>query len=463
MGRFVLLTAGRAGRAGLFLAALSALAAAGCAEPALQRTARADGDPHADVSCSTCHDGPLAQVGEAAVPAQACTASGCHTDGGPREVKLSSVEFQHRGHGGDSTIVATACAGCHTHDAGNEPLVANVDACSLCHLNQQATGGGGECRTCHQAPSHVGFTSQGVEVPHQGLPWVEGGCVRCHYDVTRPPVEVSVTRCSSCHTDLDAAVAGGIGEDLHQTHTGSACTACHDGGTHRIQAMTSSVDLQCTDCHAREHDLELAADFPDPATCDACHGSAHQAEQRMVLGLVPDLPGPAPSEKFMDGLTCRSCHGTPGDTDPATLVQSVSQDCVGCHRPEYATVLRWWRQGSSDRLGRTDQFVSTARRRLGNASDTVAGELAAATRMVDLVRDGGAVHNLPLAHELLTEATQRVSEAYRLAGVDTPAPPNLGPQPRMGLCSYCHYRPNDPWLYEEMSGSFHRDVLRIGG
>lgn len=437
------------------------LPAFGCGAPELQH-ARAPDDPHGQVACATCHAGALADAEMATVPAATCTASGCHDDAGPRQVRLGSVEFLHRGHAGD-TVVAMACAGCHVHGSGAEPLVAGVEACSLCHLSEQSAGLTGECRTCHVQPSHVAVASQGVEIPHRGLPWIEGGCVRCHYDVTEAPVEVPLQQCAACHVDLDAAVALGIGEDLHGSHTGVACVSCHEEGTHRIRAMTSAVALQCVDCHRIEHDVALTPAFPDPATCNDCHGGVHEAQQRLTLGLVEGLAAPAPSEKFMDGLSCGSCHAGPGSGAPTVAVAGTAAACADCHRTEYREILTWWRQGGQARLARVAPFVERGAALVASrpGDDSIRVALAEALAWVDLVREGGAVHNLPLAHELLQTATDRVAEAYRATGLAMPPPPDLGRQPRMGLCTYCHYRPDDPWLFQEMSGAFHREVLGI--
>jgi hypothetical protein len=186
-----------------------------------------------------------------------------------------------------------------------------------------------------------------------------------------------------------------------------------------------------------------------------------------VLGLVPELDAPAPSEKFMAGLTCRSCHAAAPGTGPeaalneASVRRASAPACVSCHRTEYATVLRWWTQGDRARVEATSRFVDAGVRALSGGGDSLNAELEEARRLVALVRDGGGVHNLPLSHRLLQEATDRVSAAYLARGVAMPAAPELGRQPRMGLCSYCHYRSDDPWLFQEMSGEFHEEVLRI--
>lgn len=461
MGRRILLT----GRA------LVLLAAWGCTSPDTFRISGEGGDPHAGYTCAACHEftlgsetriaaerlvSPDSATTRAPAPEVRCTNSGCHEDAGPREVSFRSVTFQHRAHGGD-TVVVMSCAGCHGHDSGGEPLTASVDACSLCHLGEQSAGNRGECRTCHTNLEHAGTTSQGLSVPHEGLPWIEGGCVRCHYDVTVVPTGVSVLSCRVCHDD-EAVVAQGIGEDLHGSHTGVGCTSCHEGETHHIQAMSTSIVLDCSQCHREVHDVAVTTTFPEVETCNACHAGSHAAQQRMVLGLLPGVESPQPSEKFLDGLTCRSCHVAAQGTDPAVAVNGSDQGCEQCHRTEYGEVLRWWTQGADARIRMVGSALDRARTVLQGAPDAMV-RLDSARVLVTLVQEGRATHNLHLAHRLLVQASDQINQAYLDARRSPPAPPELGREPRMGLCSYCHYRVNDPWLFEEMSGDFHREVM----
>lgn len=464
MGRRHLLSTGGARAVVAIVAVAAAGWAAACALPpsgALDRAGAEEG--HRDLFCADCHAGPLVDRRIAQADEATCTASGCHTDGGPAVVELGSVVFDHRDHAGDS-VAAMGCSGCHTHATDESPLVAEVDACSFCHLIEQSAGSAGECRLCHQNLEHVGVTSQGVDVPHGDLPSVEGGCVRCHYDVTEPPVEVSVLRCGSCHADVEAVVADGVGPDLHDTHTTASCISCHEKGQHRIRAMSSAVVLQCVDCHRQEHDVAVTADFPDAVTCNQCHTGAHEPQQRMVLGLVEGLDAPYPSQKFLDGLTCRSCHQAAPSSDPAVPVRGQVATCADCHRSEYRTVERWWREGTGQRLSRASAYARTAGARLGDApTSDAAAELDEANRLLQLVDTAGGVHNLSLAHRLLETAGEHVTRAYAAAGLSAPPAPDLGRAPRVGLCSYCHYRVDDPWEFQEMSGPFHRDALRASG
>ena len=320
---------------------------------------------------------------------------------------------------------------------------------------------------------HYGMTSQGAAVPHQDLPWIEGECVRCHYDVAAPRSSVLPARCEACHADPGAIMASGVGRDLHPFHSGVGCTSCHEGDTHHIEAMSSSVDLRCGDCHVDAHSVPFASGTVAPAACNLCHRGEHVEQQRMVLGLVPGEPRAAPSEKFLVGLTCRSCHLPPErSADAGKPRLGTGRACVGCHRPEYATVLRWWQEGARDRLALVGRYLARAERNLtagegatasaaraAGEHPEVADSLAEAGTLLDLVARGKVQHNLPLAHHLFERVVTLVGVAYRASGGAPPPAPELGPRPRMGFCVYCHYRLDEPGLARDMNDTFHREVM----
>lgn len=464
MGRVLLLT--------LTAAALLSAACAPAGPDAGPGSTLDDG--HADLTCAACHRGQTASTGEPAVPRSACTGSGCHEDGGPSRLTVGSVTFEHRNHGGADSEVAMACAGCHTHTEGHGPILAGTDACALCHADELDGDAAGDCRVCHGSPDHLGFTSQGVAIPHEGLPWIQGECVRCHYDVAQPTQTVSAATCARCHEQIEAVTSAGIGQDLHPDHSGVGCTSCHASGGHRIVAMSSAVNLQCADCHLRVHDVDVIRWRPEAGACEACHRTVHQAQQRLVLGAVDHSIEATPSEKFLAGLTCRSCHVPAGAPALATRAPGAGVEldsmpvvgsavsCTGCHRPEYRTVLTWWNEGTRQRERLTEAYVQAARASLGSsAPDTARALLREARSLLDLVEAAGGEHNLPLAHRLFGESVQRVSAAYRMTGHSVPPPPDLGTRPSMGLCSYCHYRLDDEWRFGEMDERFHREVLGV--
>lgn len=413
-------------------------------------------NPHANLACSECHEGGLADAPMAAVPSRACTRSGCHSPDVPDKVTLATVTFTHRHHGQGQ--VAIGCAGCHSHTSGSQPIPAKGNTCGLCHQKELSAGRGADCRVCHQSPNHTGMTSQGVAVPHQGLPWIEGGCLRCHYEVTKPVHSVPLERCRACHADVSAVAKEGIGEDLHPSHTGVACVSCHEADSHRIEAMSSAVDLVCSSCHAQEHGITVKGGPLNSASCDACHSTVHQAPQRLLLGITTFGTGEAmPAPHFMDGLTCRSCHRAQ-DGGKAT-----AQACVACHRPEFARVLGWWTEGIRQRMTLVRRYLAGADAAIAGRSDKDPAVKAVerGRSELDLIARGDGVHNIPLTHQLFQDALAEAAQAYRDVGRQPPTPPYLGNVPRRGICSFCHYKLPGPHFSQSMPDAFHREVLGI--
>jgi hypothetical protein len=427
--------------------------------------------PHADLACAVCHQGDRADLGQPAVPGYTCASSDCHSDGGPAQITLSTVTFRHRDHAAPDAAVDMSCAGCHSHRSGDEPILARTDACSLCHAELLRGGSGSDCRYCHTRPTHEGITGQGVAVPHAELPWIQGECLRCHYDVSEPGQQVSAGACVTCHQSRTRITAAGIGRDLHPTHTGVGCTTCHTSGDHHIVAMSSAVVLDCAHCHAQVHGVDLSPEWAGSSMCAGCHTDIHELEQRLVIGVLPDLQA-FPSQKFLDGLTCRSCHvATPRNDGVSQAVVGSSVSCTGCHTPEYATILGWWAEGSAQRHRSADAYLSAAERALGAlgapSSDSVTNLLGDARRLLTITTDAGPEHNLALAHRVLTEVLDRTRDAYARAGRSAPVAPDLGTRPRRGLCSNCHYRLEDArrmsiTSMDPAQERFHREVLGVG-
>lgn len=448
MGRLLLTAA--------FLAILAAgPASAQEAAPAPDTAAR----PHADLSCAACHRGGDVGGRPAGVPEASCTASGCHPDAGPERVGLTTVDFPHRDHGVKAEV-EPGCAGCHTHEAGDEPVQASVDACALCHASEMSGRNPRACRSCHQEPDFVPVTRQGVAVPHQGLPWLETGCVRCHFDVAEPRVDVSLARCRDCHEDVSGAVAGGAGADLHPDHAQFNCTSCHRGDAHRIVRMSSSVRLACGSCHRAAHGTGGTGPAgPGDAVCTDCHDGAHRAEQELVLGMVPG-DRVLPAYKFLGGMTCGSCHVPRPGADPAVPAGAPASVCADCHRSEYRSVVGRWTRGAAERAARVRRYLGRAERAFGgSAGDSAADLLARSRALVAIADTGGVWHNPPLVDRLHRDALDRARQAYRAAGRTPPPAPDLGTPVRVGQCSYCHYGPDDPGPVQQMTDEFHRDVM----
>lgn len=418
-------------------------------------------DSHRALPCAACHSGPLTGTRVAAVPGESCTTAGCHQEGGPSHVSTATATFRHLDHG-EAGEIALSCAGCHTHSAAREPLRVSADGCALCHLSNLAGTQPDDCRLCHQQPRHVAMTSQALPIPHSALPWVETGCVRCHYDVAEPATRVGVAACATCHGRDTAIVARGIATDLHPDHTSVTCTSCHQDHAHRVRAMSSAVQLVCGDCHTREHGVVLGDDWNNDVTCASCHEAVHQPQQRLLLGMLPGAQA-APSSKFIAGITCRSCHIRTPRQDPAeAAIRGQAAACADCHRTEYRRVLDWWLAGTRARTRAVSAYIAAASRDLGAAApDTARGLVADAAAMLRLVEDAGGQHNLEVSDRIFRESVDRVQRAYGLAGRSAPAAPILGSPAHEGTCSYCHYSTAESWDFRRMSGPFHRSVMGV--
>jgi hypothetical protein len=414
---------------------------------------------HGGLPCAACHTGSLVGSRIAAVPRESCATAGCHDEGGPAWVSTRTALFQHRDHARDSEH-SLSCSGCHTHDEGRDPLRVSVDACALCHMPDIGDTDPATCKLCHQRPQHVALTSQGMPIPHSALPWVETGCSRCHYDVSEAPTRVESYRCVACHGRDEALVARGAGTNLHPSHTAVTCTACHVGDTHRVRAMSSAVQLACADCHVREHDVGLPGDWRHDATCNACHEAVHQPQQRLLLGMLPGETA-SPSSKFIAGMTCRSCHIRTERTAAAgAAIRGQAEACASCHTTEYRQVLDWWVDGTRARSQSVQGYVARARSELqATESDSARALLESSAAMVALVAEAGGHHNLELSDRIFREAVARVTQAYTLSRRVPPTAPILGSPAHEGVCSYCHYSPDDPWDFRRMSERFHRSVM----
>ncbi len=437
---------------------------------------------HAGLACAACHDGPTPPSADrdlGVATTEGCLA--CHEDGGGAEVEMAvghAVLPRHADHPGLDGTETLDCAQCHAHPTGSAALRVDPNGCGLCHADELDGNPPGECRSCHIAPEVQPLTDQGLPVSHDRVPWVEEGCVRCHYAVA-PPSGVSsrVTPCTDCHDEdsrtvrafsagADAngplpggeAAAGqgatsGRASAVHGAHARVPCGACHTEPAHRVEALSSAVGLVCADCHVESHTVDSRS--VAAATCTGCHAEDHRPQQGLLLGLVPWSTQVRPSMKFAAGLTCRSCHGVAGaeagpdlvaPSDPLVSLAGDRQRCVLCHRSEYADVADLWMEGGAERLRRARAWVES------RASTVPDSSAEAARARLDFVDAGGFVHGPVLADRLLREAVA-------LTGGAGAGGPELGAPPRDGFCSFCHLDPGGTWTLGEMSDDLHRSVV----
>ncbi len=217
------------------------------------------------------------------------------------------------------------------------------------------------------------------------------------------------------------------------------------------------MDLVCSDCHTKVHGVSVKNGPLSSASCDECHRTVHQAPQRLLLGITNSGSEAMPSPHFMDGVTCSSCHQAQ-DGGKAT-----ARACVGCHRPEFSRILRWWKEGVAQRMSMVSAYLAGADSAVQGrgAKDPAVQAIAEARDRLDLIKRAGGAHNIPLAHRLFQDALADATRAYRDVGRQPPTPPSLGRTPRRGICAFCHYRLPEPGFSQSMPDAFHREVLSI--
>jgi hypothetical protein len=399
-------------------------------------------DPHARVACVGCHRGLAADSGRGPVPDAGCTTEGCHRGGVADTVRLRTVTFRHAGHGG-SGAAAVPCAACHTHRPGSSGIVTDTTSCALCHVKDLAESGGlqPDCRSCHAHPMHQPRTSQGVPIDHAQIDDAHVPCTRCHYQVVEGnPREVDA--CRGCHRDTTLIAVRGA-DTLHAGHRGYDCETCHAPVRHRVVAMSTSVDLNCRDCHQPGHKRpNHPADLVPTARCEGCHQDVHAAEQRLILGLLPGEPI-RPSPMFMGGVTCRSCHVTPGQSGPRPGHPLIASEaaCTGCHGVQWTGILGRWRRGYDRRAAWVEAYIAAAGRAEGDSTRAPAAraQLRDAQRLLDFLHSAGPLHNLPASDRIMRHALELAARSYRTAGLPVPTPPVLGPPVQTGSCLSCHY------------------------
>jgi hypothetical protein len=375
------------------------------------------------------------------VPDVACSSRGCHPDGGPDTAVIAMVAFRHSRHP-MSTQRSVPCAACHHHREGSTVLVADSTTCALCHFAAVSGGRDTGCATCHPNPRHTAATSQGVPLSHPLLQAAHVPCARCHFRLVEGDTTVVVARCAACHAAKPPAKLPPA-DSAHERHPELACRSCHSAVTHRVTAMSGSIALECLDCHSRRHRRPLPADTSQTARCQDCHGGVHAEVQRLILGVMPGEEL-TPSLMFMGGVTCRSCHVTPEGPrpKPGSSLRPGPAVCVGCHGSAWSGVLGRWKRGFQRRDGWIAEYLRAAEAALGSpgaAPPSALARLAEAKGLMAYLRRAGAAHNLTATDRIMRRALQLTAEAFRAAGREGPAAPELGPPVRPGSCVSCHY------------------------
>ena len=183
--------------------------------------------------------------------------------------------------------------------AGPAVPAAAADDCLACHL----PGGGLTNSKGKDITVHAEVLRKSV---HKDLQ-----CVDCHAGAAKAghTAKTAAASCVTCHGDVPNVLKSSAHAMLGDPNDSQTCISCH--GAHDV-ARPSKLGAQlCATCHSAEasqysksiHGRAHAKMNGDAATCQSCHGVAHQV---LVAG---DAKSPVNKVNLPD--TCGHCHSNP--------------------------------------------------------------------------------------------------------------------------------------------------------
>ncbi len=380
---------------------------------------------HADVDCVACHDydggdlllSTLKYATETfntrpqtRVLDENCLADGCHDfetlDDGLKYKE--NIFFKHSTHF-DKVLRSGKlhCTSCHNQMAQNEEetlshMTVNDQTCFVCHFKD---AGQGEaitgCYSCHGNPKneveHGGFMFN-----HEPYLELEVECKQCHTKIVEGNASVPKGKCYSCHVErLQNEFSNGELHDIHVTNTGIDCHKCHDPIEHGNFEMVGALDIQCENCHIRQH---------------------NQPKQ-LYMGIGSSDKHDMPSAMFQAQVSCTGCHThiTPeGDIMAHQDKKEASRNsCVTCHGSNYDLMFDNWKSGSLLAMKDYKAYMkkgyadfksiggSKKQRRLAQSEYTNMKE------NYNLVHEGHMVHNIKYSMHILNHAADKFENAMK--------------------------------------------------
>jgi nitrate/TMAO reductase-like tetraheme cytochrome c subunit len=405
---------------------------------------------HSDVDCVQCHNYGLGALTlsairyvtdtydsrpKADVPDENCLAEGCHDHASLDEGKVfhKNIIFQHSVH--LDTLIRgerLRCTSCHNQIVQYESevtghMVVNEKACFICHFKDAGVGEAiTGCNSCHGMPKtkveHAGFTFD-----HK--PYIKLGveCKQCHVQVVKGDGSVPEVKCYTCHVErVRDQYSRKELHEIHVTKQGIDCYKCHSDIEHGNFSMVSSLDVQCENCHLRQH---------------------NQPKQ-MYMGIGGKDTLDMPSQMFLAQVSCTGCHtnATPeGEILAKQAKKEASRNsCITCHGKEYENMFDDWLKGTTRALNDYHDFLKSASadfKAAGGSKKSRAAVQAALTRAEEnynFVKEGQMPHNIWYSLYLLNgsahdfqSAMQGIKKSYKA--------PVLGAASQKNSClTFCH-------------------------
>ncbi|HVX38214.1 MAG TPA: cytochrome c3 family protein [Gemmatimonadaceae bacterium] len=255
-------------------------------------------------------------------------------------------------------------------------------------------------------------------------------------------------------TRLASAVAAGtlagvLGSTITSCSTGTPAVASADTGQ-RVAVVEASAGEasggamrnDCLSCHTAAHQSVLGRGPAALVRCEECHAKVHAGYRNieaLYAGTTRDSAVHA-DVMYQAHVACVQCHAE-GTLAKAPAARSADLDaaCTSCHGPKFAGMVARWIAGADWRTHDVSGFVNRAAADARLGGSAARAKIQFARQAAAFVASGGAVHNIKGSDALLRDALDSVSVAYKLAGVEMPAAPALGPDPARVSCVGCHY------------------------
>lgn len=320
------------------------------------------------------------------------------------------------------------CSACHAFNATlGTHIAADRQVCYTCHFtNQEFNSDTGECLKCHEPPrravqvhaSAVAMPSSSGPAPvvmdHDDIVKRKVDCASCHMDVLRGDSQVAIRECEHCHDQAKylAEFASRTTETVRKYH----------------QIHVANQKAHCYDCHrAADHGL-LAPDAPVASTagflepvlndCQHCHPNHHAQQVSLLTGKGGvGIDHSTPNAMMGSRLNCRACHTEEGATGKGdTLVQATREGCTACHSADYGVLFDQWRHELKVQEDESVQLLEQVRKQLAGAiiepgaKERLIRKFADAELNINLVRNGGGLHNRSYALQLLDVARRGLQD-----------------------------------------------------
>ncbi|MEK7775243.1 MAG: cytochrome c3 family protein [Candidatus Zixiibacteriota bacterium] len=407
---------------------------------------------HKDVTCIQCHDYGVGRLAvnaikywstsynprpKANVHDASCLASDCH------EVRLLSGKTQYRKNITFDHAVhlenplrgeKLRCTSCHNQivqyneEVSAEHMAVNDMSCFVCHFKD---AGQGEaitgCDACHGMPKtkveHGGFTFD-----HEPYMKMKVECKQCHTRIVKGDGAVPESKCYSCHVErLREEFSREQLHSIHVTTNGIDCFRCHSEIEHGNFEMVSSLEIQCENCHVRQHN----------------------GPKQLYMGIGGTDTLDIPSVHFVAQVSCVGCHthltsqGEPLAHQAKKEAQRAS--CIACHGPGRELMFDNWIDGTAKVVADYRKYLAAAKATAGKLggsktqSTLLQRAISTAETGFAFIEESHMSHNISYSLYLLNSNAERIAVAMTSIqpGVKTP---QVGASilPENSCLTFCH-------------------------